>query len=124
MGSLLTEVVIDAREPAVLARWWAEVLGWEVTDDEHGYSWISLAGATPPDALAIVFVPVPEPKAQKNRVHLDVNPTGMDQDAELARLLALGAARRDVGQGDVPWVVLEDPEGNEFCLLRRRADLP
>jgi glyoxalase superfamily protein len=67
-------------------------------------------------------VPVPEAKTVKNRVHIDVNPTGVDQAEELERLLSLGATRVDIGQGDVPWVVLADPEGNEFCLLARRID--
>ena len=62
------------------------------------------------------------PKQTKNRIHLDINPTDRDQAAELERLLALGATRVDVGQGDVSWHVLADPEGNEFCLLRSRVD--
>ena len=70
----------------------------------------------------IVFVPVSDPKTTKNSVHLDVNPSGVEQAEELERLLALGAERVDVGQGDVPWIVLADPEGNEFCLLGRRVD--
>jgi hypothetical protein len=70
----------------------------------------------------LVFAPVPEKKTSKNRVHIDVSPSGADQPEELDRLLALGARRIDVGQGDVPWIVLEDPEGNEFCLLGRRVD--
>jgi hypothetical protein len=66
---------------------------------------------------------VPEPKTIKNRVHIDVNPVGGDQAQELQRLLGLGARQVDVGQGeDKTWVVLADPEGNEFCLLRRRVD--
>jgi hypothetical protein len=64
----------------------------------------------------LVFVRVPEGKAVKNRLHLDVRPTGPYEE-ELQRLLGLGATRADVGQGSVPWVVLADPEGNEFCLL-------
>ena len=71
---------------------------------------------------SLVFVPVAEAKRGKNRVHLDVNPSGCDQGQELARLLALGAVRVDVGQGDQTWHVLADPEGNEFCLLRSRVD--
>jgi predicted enzyme related to lactoylglutathione lyase len=71
----------------------------------------------------LVFVPVPEAKAVKNRLHIDLNPSGCDQAEELERLLSLGARQVDVGQVDVPWVVLADPEGNEFCLLGRRVDL-
>jgi hypothetical protein len=65
---------------------------------------------------------VPEPKAVKNRLHIDVSPTDRDQGDELARLLGLGAQHADVGQGDVGWVVLRDPDGNEFCLLGSRRD--
>ena len=72
--------------------------------------------------LALVFVPVPEGKTTKNRVHIDVSPTGLDQSDELARLLALGAVQVDVNQGEQSWIVLADPEGNEFCLLRGRLD--
>ena len=67
-----------------------------------------------------MFLPVPEPKTIKNRIHLDVSATDGDQDAEVERLLALGARRVDIGQGDVSWVVLADPEGNEFCVLEAR----
>ena len=65
---------------------------------------------------------MPEPKTIKNRLHIDVNPAGCDQAEELQRLQALGARQVDVGQRDAPWIVLADPEGNEFCLLRRRVD--
>jgi predicted enzyme related to lactoylglutathione lyase len=106
--------------PRGVADFWAGVLGWKVVDDDHGYCWASSNGEWAPPIL--VFVPVPERKTVKNRIHLDVNPAGADQDAELERLLALGAVRVDVGQGDVPWIVLADPEGNEFCLLARRVD--
>ena len=82
------------------------------------------AGFSYPDssALPLVFVPVPEPKAGKNRVHLDLATESMrHQAAEVERLLALGAAPIDIGQGgDVPWTVLADPEGNEFCVLDPR----
>jgi predicted enzyme related to lactoylglutathione lyase len=122
VASVLTEIVVDCGDPARLARFWADVLGWPLTEDDRGLCWLSSTGDhTSPEPL-LVFVPVPEPKATKNRLHLDVNPSGCDQAEELERLLALGATRVDVGQGDVPWVVLADPEGNEFCLLRRRVD--
>ena len=71
-----------------------------------------------PDALPLVFVPVTEPKTTKNRVHLDLSTTSAEhQAAEVERLLGLGAVRLDIGQGQVPWEVLADPEGNEFCVL-------
>jgi catechol 2,3-dioxygenase-like lactoylglutathione lyase family enzyme len=122
MASVLREIVIDCQDPHRVARFWADVLGWPMVEEERGFYWLSSTGepTAPPPLLA--FVPVPEPKAEKNRVHIDVNPSGCDQAEELERLLALGARRVDVGQGDVPWVVLADPEGNEFCLLGRRVD--
>ena len=79
----------------------------------------------PPDRSAanLLFLKVPELKSVKNRLHLDLRPpNGSTQAAELDRLLALGATRVDIGQGDVPWHVLADPEGNEFCLLRGTPD--
>jgi len=83
---------------------------------------MSESGTEDDAGTALTFVKVPEPKTVKNRVHLDLRPFRCDQDEEVARLLALGATHVDIGQGDVPWVVLADPEGNEFCVLRRRRD--
>ena len=114
--------MVDCQDPRRVAEFWGEVLGWPVTQTEQGFYWLSSTGepwAPPP---LVVFVPVPEPKTVKNRVHIDVNPSGCDQAEELERLLSLGATRTSVGEGDVPWVVLADPEGNEFCLLARRID--
>ncbi len=109
------QTVVDARDPAALGRWWREALGWTVVnDDPREYEIRPAADRLP----GLVFVGVPEPKTSKNRLHLDFRP--VDRDAEVARLLALGAARVDVGQGDSPWVVLADPEGNEFCVLSSR----
>jgi predicted enzyme related to lactoylglutathione lyase len=122
MASILTEVIIDCAQPAALARWWGEVLGWPVTDDARGFSWISATGDHTARPL-LAFIPVPEAKTVKNRIHLDLNPSGADQAEELSRLKDLGATPVDIGQGDVPWVVLADPEGNEFCLLARRVDV-
>ena len=122
MGSVFREVVIDCQDPRRVASFWAEVLGWPLVEDPRGYWWLSSTGAPDAPPPLMVFVPVPEPKSVKNRVHIDVNPSGCDQAEELQRLLALGARQTDVGQGDVPWIVLADPEGNEFCLLRRRVD--
>jgi hypothetical protein len=122
VAARLTEICVDARDPHALARFWGDVLGWPVSVDEEGLSWISETGDETARPV-IVFVPVPEPKTVKNRVHLDVSPSGVDQAEELDRLLALGATRTDIGQSkDASWVVLADPEGNEFCLLRRRVD--
>ncbi|MEY2471044.1 MAG: hypothetical protein QOK28_373 [Actinomycetota bacterium] len=121
MAAGLTEIVIDCNDPERIATFWCDVLGWPLQRTERGELWTSATGGY--DARPfIVFEPVDEGKTVKNRVHLDVSPAGADQADELERLLGLGATRVDVGQGDVPWIVLADPEGNEFCLLRRRID--
>jgi len=120
MAAVLREIIIDCTDPRAVAAFWAQVLGWSV-QESGDVLWMSESGEPFPDLL-LVFVAVPEPKSAKNRVHLDVNPIGCDQDEEVARLVGLGARRVDVGQGDVPWVVLADPEGNEFCVLNRRVD--
>jgi predicted enzyme related to lactoylglutathione lyase len=122
MASLLREIVIDCEDPTRVGGFWAAVLGWPLVQSERGFCWLSATGEPTAPPPLLVFVPVPELKAAKNRLHLDLNPTGCEQAEELARLVALGARPVDVGQGDVPWVVLADPEGNEFCLLGRRMD--
>jgi hypothetical protein len=121
MGAVLREVVIDCIDPRRVAEFWGAVLGWDVHQKDEAF-WMSESGAPFPD-LCLVFVPVPENKTVKNRIHLDVSPVGCERDEEVARVEALGATRADVGQGEQPWVVLEDPEGNEFCVLGRRADV-
>ena len=120
MAALLREIIIDCNQPRVVADCWGQVLGWDVQDDD-GLLWMSASGESFPDLL-LVFPQVPETKSVKDRIHLDVNPVGCSQDEEVARLRALGARPVDVGQGESPWVVLADPEGNEFCVLRRRVD--
>jgi hypothetical protein len=113
MALVWEQTVVDAREPRALGRWWAQALGWViVSDDPDGEVEIR---PTPETLPGLLFLEVPEAKSAKNRLHLDFRPG--DQDAEVSRLLELGARRVDVGQGDVGWVVLADPEGNEFCVL-------
>jgi predicted enzyme related to lactoylglutathione lyase len=108
---------IDAVDPRPVADFWAAVLGWDVIED--GVEGISLA-APDRDLPTVDILPVPEAKRVKNRLHLDLRADGCSFDSELERLEGLGARRVDVGQGpDVTWVVFADPEGNEFCLLRR-----
>jgi Glyoxalase-like domain len=107
------QTIVDAVNPAALGQWWAEALGWVVVDDAADEYEIRPAPGRLPGLL---FVSVPEPKAGKNRLHLDFRPD--DQGLEVERLLALGAVRADIGQGNPSWVVLADPEGNEFCVLR------
>jgi hypothetical protein len=123
MTSKFTELAVDCADPGGLARFWCAVLGYQVRSEEDGFVTIGPAvapdrpGPVPP---SLTFAPVPEAKTVKNRLHIDVNPTDRDQDAEVRRLLDLGARRVDVGQGEVSWVVLADPEGNEFCVLATR----
>ncbi|MCS5734294.1 VOC family protein [Herbiconiux daphne] len=122
------QVVVDSRDPLALATWWSEALNWPITyqsepgdADEPGGD-VEIEIEIAPDAAthpSLLFIAVPEQKSVKNRLHLDFIPD--DQAAEVERLLAMGASRADVGQGDdVTWVVLTDPEGNEFCVLRAR----
>jgi len=122
MPTRLQHVVVDAADPAALARWWAEALGWAITVEEPD----EVAVEPPePDGLGVplVFVPVADPKVTKNRVHLDLRSADADDQAALvARLTGLGATPADIGQGDVPWVVLADPEGNELCVLDPRDE--
>jgi hypothetical protein len=127
MPTRLVHLVFDASEPSRLARFWAAVLGWEVIEEGDGEVSVEPAGYSYPDpvALPLVFVPVTEPKTGKNRVHIDLAAQSREhQDAEVERLLALGATRADIGQHDVPWVVLADPEGNEFCMLEPQPTYP
>ncbi|MFF4836141.1 VOC family protein [Streptomyces sp. NPDC001315] len=109
------QVIVDAADPAALGRWWAEALGWAVVNDSPDEYEIR---PTPERLPGLLFVPVPEAKSVKNRLHLDFRPE--DQRAEVERLLSLGARHADVGQGEQPWVSLADPEGNEFCVLGER----
>lgn len=122
MSVRLGTVVVDANDPVGLAAFWTSVLtGWRVVDVDEDDGAVEIGpGDDPGDgsSVTLLFAPVPEPKAVKNRLHLDLHPVGVEQAEELQRLLALGARQVDVGQGDQTWVVLADPEGNEFCLLR------
>jgi catechol 2,3-dioxygenase-like lactoylglutathione lyase family enzyme len=123
MANRISEFVIDCADPERLAAFWSEVLGYvELGREDDGSIEIG-----PPDVgfgglqPTLILSPSTDPKVGKLRLHLDVNPTDRDQEAELERLLALGAKPADVGQtGEESWHVLADPEGNEFCLLRAR----
>jgi Glyoxalase-like domain len=109
------QVVIDATDPVGLGRWWADALGWVIVNDSPEEFEIRPSADRLP---GLIFVQVPEPKRSKNRLHLDFRP--LDQQAEVERFLRAGASRADVGQGSSAWVVLADPEGNEFCVLSAR----
>ena len=124
MTSRFTELVVDAHDPHVVADFWCGVLSCRVLEQTDDYVEIGDQEVTPEGARrgpvppTIVFVPVPEGKTVKNRVHIDVSPIDRSQEEEVDRLVALGARRIDIGQGDVSWVVMADPEDNEFCVLR------
>jgi hypothetical protein len=111
------QVVIDTRDPATLGRWWADVLGWVVLNDSDAEFEIRPSTDRLP---GLIFVPVGEAKNVKNRLHLDFRPD--DQGAEVERFLRAGARHVDIGQGSSPWIVLADPEGNEFCVLPPRRN--
>lgn len=123
--------VIDCGDVRRVSGFWAAALGWVVAYEAEDEIVL-----VPPHALTadergvppteqgpgLVFVPVPDAKTVKNRLHIDLAPlAGDDHEAEVRRLLELGATRADVGQQDVSWVVLADPEGNEFCVLTPRS---
>ena len=127
-------VVVDCHNISAQARWWARVLNWQIiyeADDEvvivpRHITQESL-GTTPWDQVGpgLVFVSVPDGKTVKNRLHMDLAPQlDDDQAAMVESLIAVGATRVNVGQdeSEVSWVVLADPEGNEFCVLSPRAE--
>jgi hypothetical protein len=115
MGLRIDTVTIDARDPQSLARWWAEALAYDVVEEEPDE-----IAVCPPGGAAgttLLFVDSADAKTVKNRIHLDLRPD--DRDAEVDRLVAMGARHVDIGQtGEETWVVLADPEGNELCILR------
>ncbi|MBO0807338.1 MAG: VOC family protein [Actinobacteria bacterium] len=120
MALRLVQIAMNARDDSALGRFWAEALGWSMSSEEPGVTNLEPMGFTYPDpaAVCIDILTVPEPKTVKNRVHVDLATTSAAHQADLvARLQALGATPADVGQGDVSWTVLADPEGNEFCVL-------
>ena len=115
MPSSWEQIVVDAEDPARLARWWAEALGYVIVHEQRDEVEIRRSRDELPGLL---FTTVPDAKTVKNRLHLDLRPD--DQEAEVERLVDMGARPVDIGQHDVSWVVLADPEGNEFCVLSSR----
>ena len=114
MGLFAEWLGIDCADPAALAAFWAEALDYKSQPGDDPDE----AAIVPKDGKGtqLLFFRVPEGKVVKNRLHLDLRPE--DQDKEVERILALGARKVDIGQGEQSWVVLADPEGNEFCILR------
>jgi hypothetical protein len=123
MALRLVQIAMNAHDDAAVGRFWAAALGWGTTIEEPGVTNLEPVGFVYPDPVAVVIdvIVVPEPKTVKNRIHVDLATASSAHQAELvARLRDLGATPVDVGQGDVPWTVLADPEGNEFCVLDPR----
>jgi len=115
----LQNVSVDSLDPSRLAAFWAEVLSWRITFDDGDEVVLEPPAGSPQEGISpdIVFIRVPNARVAKSRLHLDLRPR--DQFAEVQRVEALGATRVDIGQpSDCTWVVLADPEGNEFCVLR------
>jgi predicted enzyme related to lactoylglutathione lyase len=120
MPTRLTQVVIDSADPTRLARWWAATLGWAISYEDEDESGIAPAAGEP--GIELVFVPVPEPKTSWNRIHLDLSSHSTENQAAVVdRLEAAGATRIELSV-QRPWVVLADPEGNEFCVLEHREE--
>jgi catechol 2,3-dioxygenase-like lactoylglutathione lyase family enzyme len=126
MVSYVSHLTIDAHDPYTLSRWWSEVLDFhEDTDDpnlpDHEECMIFSADGR----NKLLFIAVPDDKIVKNRLHLDLRPVDGTRDDELERLLALGATELDDRRTSdgLGWVVLADPEGNEFCILRGVAEV-
>ncbi len=119
----ITSLTVDCRSPEFLARFWAELLGWHVVSDDDpevvvAPHWPNQSGTD------LLFIPVPEEKLGKNRIHFDLVPTDMTRDEQVGHAIALGASvlndrREPDGTG---WVVMLDPEGNEFCILRSDSE--
>ena len=117
----LHHIVIDTHDLPGLARFWTQALGWRVLSGRDQEIVIGTGENAP---VGICFMPVTDVKTVKNRVHLDLTTSAADRDAEIGRLLALGARRVDIGQaGTESWTVLADPEGNEFCVVRPKETL-
>ncbi|GIF68502.1 lactoylglutathione lyase [Asanoa ishikariensis] len=128
MTSRFTELAVDCHDPERLAAFWCEVLDFKVIERSGGKveigSWVPTVEEVRARQLAptVLFVRVPEGKAVKNRLHLDISPIDRSTQNEVTRLLGLGATMANVGQGsDQNWEVMADPEGNEFCVLRTLA---
>ena len=120
MATRLVQVNMKARDDSALGSFWAQALGWGISSEAPGVTNLEPEGFAYPDPAAVCLdlIASPEPKTVKNRVHLDLATTSAAHQAELVtRLKDLGATPAGIGQGNVPWTVMADPEGNEFCVL-------
>jgi catechol 2,3-dioxygenase-like lactoylglutathione lyase family enzyme len=126
MASRLTEVIFDCHDLARSSNFWSDALGYEQVSSGEG--WIAIRSPDveltdemlrdSPQSPALAFVLVPEDKILKNRVHIDLTPIDCSQEEEVQRLVELGAHRIDIGQRGTSWIVMADPEGNEFCVMQ------
>ena len=115
MSIAINSLTVDCHEPRTVAAFWAEALAWPILYEDDDQVMIAPFEERHPGVFPILFQRNPDEKRVKNRWHFDLAPD--DQDAEVARLEALGARRTDIGQGEVRWIVMADVEGNEFCVL-------
>ena len=115
MSLAVNNLTVDCHDPRAVAAFWTAALGWQVVDENEEGVMIAPYSDRRPGVHPVYFQVNPDEKRVKNRWHFDLAPD--DQPAEVARLEGLGARRADIGQGDVPWVVMADVEGNEFCVL-------
>jgi hypothetical protein len=115
-------LTVDSHDPKKLGEWWKEALDLEIVFEDENEFAVTGKGRMG-GQWNILFYRAPDDKTVKNRLHLDLIPD-TDREAEVARLEALGATRADIGQKDVTWTVMADPEGNEFCVLSPRDDVP
>lgn len=115
MTVAINSITVDCHEPRTVAQFWAAALEWPILFDSEDEVMIAPFDERRPGVFPILFARNPDDKRVKNRWHFDIAPD--DQAAEVARLEGLGARRADIGQGEVPWVVMADVEGNEFCVL-------
>jgi predicted enzyme related to lactoylglutathione lyase len=121
MPVALHHLVIDTRDLPMLARFWARALSWQILSEREREI---VVGPDENAPVGLCFMPVTDQKTVKNRLHLDLTTSAEDRDAEIERLIGLGARRVDIGQtGEESWTVLADPEGNEFCVVRPKATL-
>ncbi len=127
MTSFVSHTTFDCRDAYALSEFWRGVLGYAMdADDPNEPGHEECLIHDPETGHTLLFIEVPEPKASKNRLHLDLRPRAGTRDAEVARLLGLGAAQladhRGIHGPGTGWVTLADPEGNEFCVLRSLAE--
>jgi hypothetical protein len=118
MALFVDTLLVDARDPLALARFWSAALDWPIVQEDDDEVMLAPSRERPParGVYPLLFVRVPDAKTVKNRWHFDLAPE--DQDAEVRRLEGMGARRIDIGQGEQSWIVMADVEGNEFCVLR------